>query len=148
MNVQVRNDRIRTGIQYSDNEYKMIAKAFGLMEAESSKQFPRIGKDEPPLEEGDVARLILAFRQLRPQEEKNLVVKRQEIPIESIVDEIRNLLQKVPKINFLEFLREKNNVVLAVAYFFGMLEIVKLGYARVEQPETFGDIYIYGSQVS
>jgi segregation and condensation protein A len=124
-------------------KYKKIAKAFSLMEVESSKQFPRISKEEPLLEEGDVASLILAFRKLKPQEEEQLVVQRQEIPIEVIVEEIKNLLSKQKRINFLDFLREKNNVAIAVAYFFGMLEIIKIGYARVEQKQYFGDIYIY-----
>ncbi|MBA7483325.1 Segregation and condensation protein A [subsurface metagenome] len=124
-------------------KYKKIAKAFSLMESESSKQFPRISKEEPLLEEGDVASLILAFRKLKPQEEEQLVIQRQEIPIEVIVEEIKNLLSKQKRINFLHFLREKNNVAIAVAYFFGMLEIVKVGYARVEQKQYFGDIYIY-----
>jgi chromatin segregation and condensation protein Rec8/ScpA/Scc1 (kleisin family) len=124
-------------------KYKEIAKAFSIMEAESSKQFPRISKEEPPLEQGDVASLILAFRKLKPQEEEKLIVKRQEIPIEIIIEEIKMLLNEKKKINFLHFLREKNNVAIAVAYFFGILEIVKIGYARVEQKESFGDIYIY-----
>lgn len=123
-------------------KYREIAKAFGLMEAETSKQYPRISKEEPPLEEADVANLILAFRSLKPQEEKKLVVKRQEIPIEVIIDEIRMLLSKERKIDFLGFLRNKDDITVAVAYFFGMLEIVKLGYARVEQEEVFGDIYV------
>ncbi len=124
-------------------KYKEIAKAFGIMEAESSKQYPRISREEPPLEEGDVTSLILAFRQLIPQEEEKIVVKRQEVPIEDIVDEIKEILRKTDKINFLDFLRKKNNVTIAVAYFFGMLEIVKMGLARVEQVQNYGDIYLF-----
>ncbi|MGB3340365.1 MAG: ScpA family protein [bacterium] len=123
-------------------KYREIAKAFGLMEAETSKQYPRLSQEDPPLEEADVTNLILAFRSLKPQEEKKLVVERQEIPIEMIIEEIRMLLGKVGKIDFLDFLRDKNDITVAVAYFFGMLEIVKLGYARVEQEEVFGDIYV------
>jgi segregation and condensation protein A len=126
-------------------KYKEIAQAFGVMEAESRLQFPRIGKEEAPLEEGDLEKLILVFRQLKPQEEKKLVVKRQEVPIERIVDEIKTLLTDHEKIDFLNFLKGKNDVVIAVAYFFGMLEIVKAGLARVEQREAFGDIFIYRS---
>ncbi len=124
-------------------KYKEIAQAFSLMEAESSKQFPRISMEEPLLEEGDVASLILAFRQLKPQEEEKLVVKRQEIPIEVIIEEIKVLLDEQKKINFLDFLQDKNNVAVAVAYFFGMLEMVKMGYVGVEQKQAFGDVYIY-----
>ncbi len=123
--------------------YKEIAQAFSIMEAESSKQFPRISREEPPLEEGDLTSLILAFRQLKPQEEEKLVVKRQDVPIETIVDEIKDILQQQEKLNFLEFLRKKNDVTIAVAYFFGMLEIVKMGFARVKQDTSFGDIYLY-----
>jgi segregation and condensation protein A len=124
-------------------KYKEIAKAFGIMEAESSLQFPRIGKEEPPLEEGDVMRLILALRGLKPVEDKSIVVRRQEIPIEAIVDEIRGILKTSSRINFLEFLKSKNDVSIAVAYFFGMLEIVKIGHARAEQNELFGEIFLY-----
>jgi len=124
-------------------KYKEIAQAFGVMEAESRLQYPRIGKEEAPLEEGDLEKLILAFRRLKPQEEKKLVVKRQGVPIERIVDEIKEILEQTEKIDFLKFLREKNDVVLAVAYFFGMLEIVKAGIARVEQEQAFGDIFLY-----
>jgi segregation and condensation protein A len=124
-------------------KYKEIARAFGLMEAESSKQFPRISREEPPLEEGDIASLILAFRRLRPQEEEKIVVKRQEVPIEVIVEEMKSILDQQKKIDFIKFLQEKNDVGIAVAYFFGMLEIVKMGYARVTQESAFGDIYLY-----
>ncbi len=129
-------------------KYKEIAKKFSIMEAETSKQFPRIGKEEPPLEEGDVMSLILALRGLKPVEDKSIVVRRQEIPIEEIVEEIKNVLKTSGKINFLEFLKEKNDVVIAVAYFFGMLEIVKMGYARAEQKELFGDIYLYAGETA
>jgi chromatin segregation and condensation protein Rec8/ScpA/Scc1 (kleisin family) len=123
--------------------YKEIAQAFGLMEAESSKQFPRISREEPPLEEGDLTSLILAFRQLKPQEEEKLVVKRQDVPIETIVEEIKGILERQEQLDFLAFLRDKNDVALAVAYFFGMLEVVKMGSARVRQDESFGSIYLY-----
>ncbi|UCF70091.1 MAG: segregation/condensation protein A [candidate division WOR-3 bacterium] len=124
-------------------KYKEIAQAFSIMEAETSKQFPRIGKEEPPLEEGDLMSLIFALRDLQPAEDKSIVVKRQEIPIEQIIDEIKTMLQTSGKINFLEFLKEKNDIPIAVAYFFGMLEIVKIGYARAEQDSIFGEIYLY-----
>ncbi len=124
-------------------KYKEIAQAFSLMEAETSKQFPRISREEPPLEEGDLTRLILAFRRLKPQEEEKLIVKRQEIPIEIIIEEIKALLDEQKEINFLNFLQDKDNVPVAVAYFFGMLEMVKMGYVGVEQRQVFGDIYIY-----
>jgi chromatin segregation and condensation protein Rec8/ScpA/Scc1 (kleisin family) len=116
------------------------------MEAETSKQFPRVGKEEPPLEEGDIMSLILALRGLKPVEDKSLVVRRQEVPIEEIVDEIKNILRTSDKINFLEFLKSKNDVAIAVAYFFGMLEIVKMGYARAEQNALFGEIYLYAGE--
>jgi len=124
-------------------KYKEIAQAFSLMEAETSKQFPRISREEPPLEEGDLTRLILAFRKLKPQEEEKLIVKRQEIPIEIIIEEIKALLDEQKKISFLNFLQDKDNVAVAVAYFFGMLEMVKMGYVGVEQKQAFGEIYIY-----
>jgi segregation and condensation protein A len=127
-------------------KYKEIAKAFSIMEAETSKQFPRVGKEEPPLEEGDIMSLILALRGLKPVEDKSLVVRRQEVPIEEIVDEIKNILRTSGKINFLEFLKSKNDVAIAVAYFFGMLEIVKMGYARAEQNALFGEIYLYAGE--
>ena len=124
-------------------KYKEIAKAFSIMEAESSRQFPRIGKEEAPLEEGDVMSLILALRGLRPVEDKSIIVKRQQVPIEEIVDDIKTVLKEKGRIDFLEFLKQKNDVSVAVAYFFGMLEIVKIGYARAEQQSLFGDIYLY-----
>jgi segregation and condensation protein A len=129
-------------------KYKEIAKAFSIMEAESSKQFPRISKEEAPLEEGDLTSLILAFRGIIPQEEEKLVVQRQEVPIEVIVEEIKGILNRDGKINFLEFLRAKDNVAIAVTYFFGMLEVVKMRLARVEQKEAFSDIYLYKGELA
>ena len=127
-------------------KYKDIAQAFGLMEAETSKQFPRVGKEEPPLLEGDVMSLIQALRGLKPVKDQSIVLERQEVPIEEIVEEIKNVLKNSGRINFLEFLKAKNNVVIAVAFFFGMLEIIKIGYARVEQDSLFGDIYLYSAE--
>jgi segregation and condensation protein A len=123
-------------------KYRELAKAFGLMEAETSRQYPRISQEEPPLEEADLTNLVLAFRRLKPQEEESVVYERQEIPIQVIIEEIRTLLAKEERIDFLDFLQKKNDITIAVAYFFGMLEIVKMGYARVEQKEIYGDIYI------
>lgn len=123
-------------------KYRELAKAFGLMEAETSRQYPRISQEEPPLEEADLTNLVLAFRRLKPQEEESVVYERQEIPIQVILEEIRTLLAKEERIDFLDFLQKKNDITIAVAYFFGMLEIVKMGYARVEQKEVYGDIYI------
>jgi len=87
--------------------------------------------------------LILALRGLKPIEDKSIVVRRQEVPIEDIVEEIKTILKTHGKIDFLKFLKEKNDVSVAVAYFFGMLEIVKIGYARAEQHSLFGDIFLY-----
>lgn len=126
-------------------KYKDIAQAFGLMEAETSKQFPRVGKEEPPLEEGDVMSLILALRGIKPVKDQTIVLERQEVPIEEIVEEIKTVLRTSGRINFLEFLKAKNNVAVAVAFFFGMLEIIKIGYARAEQDSLFGDIYLYAA---
>lgn len=126
-------------------KYKDIAQAFGLMEAETSKQFPRVGKEEPPLEEGDVMSLILALRSIKPVKDQTIVLERQEVPIEEIVEEIKTVLRTSGRINFLEFLKAKNNVAVAVAFFFGMLEIIKIGYARAEQDSLFGDIYLYAA---
>ncbi len=123
-------------------KYKNIARAFGEMAAETGKQFPRMSREEPILESGDITNLILAFRRLKPQPKEDMILKRQNVPIEIIVKEVRHLLKQKKRLNFLEFLKEKNNVVIAVAYFFGMLEIVKAGYARVEQDRLFGDIYL------
>ncbi|OPX18126.1 hypothetical protein BXT86_02790 [candidate division WOR-3 bacterium 4484_100] len=124
-------------------KYKNIAQAFSMMAAETGKQFPRMSREEPVLEEGDITSLILAFRRLKPEPRQDLVLKRQEVPIETIIKEVRQLLKEKKRLNFLKFLKEKNNVVIAVAYFFGMLELVKAGYAGVEQEQLFGDIYLY-----
>jgi segregation and condensation protein A len=131
-------------------KYKEIAKAFGVMEAEQSKQFPRISKDEPVmvLEEGDLASLVLAFRRLKPPEVEKLFLKRQEVPIETIIADIKNVLATQERINFLEFLKTKDDIPLAVGYFFGMLELVKEGIAKVMQDITFGDIYLCGNSKS
>uniref|UniRef100_A0A7C4X8R1 Segregation and condensation protein A n=1 Tax=candidate division WOR-3 bacterium TaxID=2052148 RepID=A0A7C4X8R1_UNCW3 len=125
-------------------KYKEIARAFGEMEAEFSKQFPRFSKLESTkvLEKEDLSSLLLAFRSLRPTEETKLLMKRQEVPIGVIIEDIKNLLKEKQRVDFLKVLREKNNVPLAVGYFFGMLEVVKEGYAQVEQNELFGEIYL------
>jgi len=123
-------------------KYKEIAKRFGLMEAESSKQFPRIANPEAPLLEGDLTGLILAFRRLRPPEEKTLFVKRPEVPIGQIITDLKGMLESGNRINFLEVLKSKTDMPLAVGYFFGMLEIVTERYATVEQDGTFGEIFL------
>ena len=123
-------------------KYRELAKAFGLMEEETSQQYPRISREEPPLEEANITSLVLAFRQLKPQEEESVTYERQEIPIQVIIEEMRTLLCKGERIDFLDFLQKKKDITVAVAYFFGMLEIVKMGYARVEQKGIYGNIYL------
>jgi len=123
-------------------KYKEIAKAFGILEAESSKQFPRIAQEEPPLEEGDMTSLILAFKRLKLPEKK-MVVERQQISFEVVIEDIKNTLNKQPTINFLEYLKNMNNAPIAVTYFFAMLQLVKEGFVNVIQERTFGDIYLH-----
>jgi len=123
-------------------KYKEIAKQFGVMEAESSKQYPRISKQEPPLLEGDLTSLILAFRRLKPPEEKALFVKRPEVPIDTIIGDIKSMLEASGRIDFLEVLKSRTDMPLAVGYFFGMLEIVKNGFALVDQEAAFGEIFL------
>jgi len=126
-------------------KYKEIARYFGEMETQSSKQFPRFAKVEPTtvLEEGDLTSLILAFKSFKPTEKEAVLIKRQLIPIEKVIEDLTQVLEKNEKINFLKFLQEKKNTSIAVSYFFGMLQIVKEGLAGVEQQETFGEIYLY-----
>ncbi|MGQ9533801.1 MAG: segregation and condensation protein A [bacterium] len=126
-------------------KYKEIARAFGTMAEESHKQFPRFSKVEPSvvLEEGDLTSLILAFRSFKPTEKEVVLIKRQLIPIEKVIEDLHQELDKHEQLNFLQFLREKQNTSVAVSYFFGMLQIVKEGMARVEQEHMFGDIYLY-----
>lgn len=126
-------------------KYKELAKVFGEMEAETSRQFPRFSKLESTviLEKEDPANLFLAFRNLKPSEEAKLVMKRQEVPISMLIEDIKKILNENERLNFLQFLKEKNNVPLAVGYFFGMLEVVKEGLVGVEQDEPFGEIYLY-----
>jgi segregation and condensation protein A len=123
-------------------KYKEIAKQFGIMETESSKQYPRIAKTEPPLLEGDITTLILAFRRLKPPEEKQLYIKRPEVPIGEIIADLKGMLEAGGKVNFMDVLKTRTDMPLAVGYFFGMLEIVTEGYALVEQEGTFGEIFL------
>lgn len=126
-------------------KYKEIARAFGVMEEESHKQFPRFSKVEPSvvLEEGELASLILAFRSFKPTEKEAVLIKRQLIPIEKVLEDLNQELDKNERLNFMKYLQEKKNTSIAVSYFFGMLQIVKEGMARVEQEQTFGEIYLY-----
>ncbi|MEO0095844.1 MAG: segregation/condensation protein A [candidate division WOR-3 bacterium] len=126
-------------------KYKEIARYFGEMETQTSKQFPRFAKVEPTavLEEDDLTSLILAFKSFKPTEKEAVLIKRQLIPIEKVIEDLTQVLEKNEKINFLKFLQEKKNTSIAVSYFFGMLQIVKEGLASVEQKETFGEIYLY-----
>ncbi len=126
-------------------KYKEIAKAFGTMEEESHKRFPRFSKLEPTtvLEEGELTSLILAFRSFKPTEKEAVLIKRQLIPIEKVIADLSEELDRQKRIDFLKFLQEKRNTSIAVSYFFGMLQIVKEGFARVEQEQTFGDIFLY-----
>ncbi|MGB9720115.1 MAG: segregation and condensation protein A [bacterium] len=126
-------------------KYKEIARTFGIMEEETHKQFPRFSKVEPSvvLEEGELTSLILAFRSFKPSEKEAVLIKRQLIPIEKVIEDLSQELDKSERIDFLKYLQEKKNTSIAVSYFFGMLQIVKEGLAGVEQQETFGDIYLY-----
>jgi segregation and condensation protein A len=126
-------------------KYKEIARTFGDMEQESHKQFPRFSKVEPSvvLEEGELASLILAFRSFKPTEKDAVLIKRQLIPIEKVLDDLHRVLEENERLDFLKFLQEKKNTSIAVSYFFGMLQIVKEGLACVEQNETFGEIHLY-----
>ena len=133
-------------------EYRRFKSAAGaLREREESglRSFPRLAPppELPPgtgLDHVTLAKLATIVREVltRRSEPAGGVVVREPVTIRDMVDRLLALLTQDGRVSFTAFISAGRTRIEVVVAFLAVLEVVRRGRARAEQPAPFGDIYI------
>jgi len=97
--------------------------------------------------EANVFDLISAFRSLMERTPQEVVeITRQTLTVADRVNLIMEILQGKDGIRFEELFEGENSRILIVVTFIALLEVVRLGLAKVYQEKRFGPIWIINPQ--
>ena len=132
-------------------EYKRFKElADSLMRRHASGQFTFAGLLEPevipqPRVQVSLDALAAAFKQvldrLPPPDEVR--VELEQVSLSDKLDELRALLHRQPQMNFTAIFRSSHTRLEAVVTFLALLELIRIGEARVVQASAFGEITIH-----
>lgn len=91
-------------------------------------------------------KLYQAFKLIAEDLEKELMMvkkmRKRSISLTEKIEEIKNILNKVKKLNFDSFLKKKNSKPEAIASFLAILELFKKRIIELEQDRAFSEIKI------
>ncbi len=92
-----------------------------------------------------VEQLMLAISELLPDSEQLVTyIEQEEINVQDKIDDILALLvAKQGKATLSETLTRSGGIGELVSAFLAVLELLRLGKIKIEQPEKFGTIYLY-----
>ena len=132
--------------------YKQVAAGLGEREAKGLRAYPRTAPP-PPLERRlDLAGVTTAdlFRALRtvlrekePEPESvDEVVRPLRVTVRERIGELRRELRRGTPLRFSELMGERVGRQEVIATFLALLEVLKLGWARAEQAELWGEIVL------
>jgi len=128
-------------------KYKEIGKLLSYKAIESSQIYYR---PAPVLDKQDLALdatlfdLMDAFRealQRLPEDVKEIIYK--EVPIETKIREILDVLENKQYVSFTEILKLQKTRIALIVCFMAVLELMKKGQISAKQSELFQDIRIY-----
>ena len=133
-------------------EYRRFKEAAGaLREREEAglRSYPRLAPP-PPAPQGTglsrvtLQRLAAIVRDVlaRQAETPAPVVEREVVTIREKVAELEALLTRTGRVSFTAFISASRTRLEVVVGFMAVLELVRRGVARAEQPTPFGDIFI------
>lgn len=128
-------------------KYKEVSKLLANKEQEYSQTYyrPRMAIDEHDYEiEATIEDLVRSFQKALktlPEEVREIMYK--EIPIESKIREILDVLEGKQYLNFSEILKIQTSRAAMVVCFMAVLEMIKNKQIMAKQSELFEDVRIY-----
>jgi segregation and condensation protein A len=92
--------------------------------------------------------LAAAFQQVldRLPPADRVTVEMEHISLSDKLEELRTTLARQPQINFSAIFRHSRTRLEAVVTFLALLELIRIGEARVAQASAFGEITVHAQQ--
>ncbi len=122
---------------------KILAKKNFLF---SREKFFLSGSFFMPPKNVNVKKIFEAFNLVVKDFEKELMIvqkiRKKAISLAEKIEEIKNILQQVEKLNLSSFIKEKKTKAEIVVIFLAVLELVKRGIADLKQEKIFGEINV------
>ena len=135
-------------------EYKRFKElAESLMRRHASGRFTFAGLLEPevvpqPRVQVSLDALAAAFQQVldRLPPAQDVTIDLEEVSLSDKLDVLRTMLRHQPEINFSAIFRHARSRIEAVVIFLALLELIRIGEARVAQRAAFGEITVHAQE--
>jgi segregation and condensation protein A len=132
-------------------EYKRFKElAESLMRRHASGRFTFAGLLEPDVipqarVQVSLDALASAFQQVldRLPPPGPVTVEMEQVSLADKLEELRQMLQQQPQLNFSSVFRHARTRLEAVVTFLALLELIRIGEARVVQASAFGEISVH-----
>jgi segregation and condensation protein A len=148
--LQAWEDAIRGRLE----EYKRFKElAESLMRRHASGRFTFAGLLEPEVipqarVQVSLDALATAFRQVldRLPPPQQVTVEMEHVSLADKLEELRRMLARQAQVNFSAIFRHARTRLEAVVTFLALLELIRIGEARVAQASAFGEITVHGQE--
>jgi segregation and condensation protein A len=70
----------------------------------------------------------------------------EQVSLADKLEELRHLLARQPQVNFSAVFHHARTRLEAVVIFLALLELIRIGEARVAQASAFGEITVHGQE--
>ena len=92
--------------------------------------------------------LATAFQQVldRLPPPQQVIVEMEQVSLADKLEELRAMLARQSQMNFSAVFRHARTRLEAVVTFLALLELIRIGQARVAQPSAFAEIMVYGQE--
>jgi segregation and condensation protein A len=135
-------------------EYKRFKElAESLMRRHASGRFTFAGLLEPEVipqarVQVSLDALATAFRQVldRLPPPEQVTVEMEHVSLADKLEELRQMLARQAQVNFSAIFRHARTRLEAVMTFLALLELIRIGEARVAQASAFGEITVHGQE--
>lgn len=135
-------------------EYKRFKElAESLMRRHASGRFTFAGLLEPDVVpqarvQVSLEALASAFQQVldRLPPPQQVTVEMEQVSLADKLEELRGMLIRQPQMNFSAVFRHARTRLEAVVMFLALLELIRIGQARVAQSSAFAEIMVYGEE--
>jgi segregation and condensation protein A len=137
-------------------EYKRFKElAESLMRRHASGRFTFAGLLEPDVipqarVQVNLEALASAFQQVldRLPAAQAVTVEMEQVSLADKLEELRLMLTRQPQMNFSAVFRHARTRLEAVVMFLALLELIRIGQARVAQSSAFAEIMVYGQETA
>jgi len=135
-------------------EYKRFKElAESLMRRHASGRFTFAGLLEPEVipqarVQVNLEALASAFQQVldRLPAPQSVTVEMERVSLADKLEELRSMLARQPQMNFSAVFGHARTRLEAVVTFLALLELIRIGQARVAQSSAFAEIMVYGEE--